>query len=204
MTSDWTKNISKNIFLKSSLEFVSSHFQANETINTFRVRHFSDWILTGKICFWKKIILRTVAYRNGDFAAIRHPRSGHASEKNARNIFRQKVTFFNQKPVLTTFSQRAANLGFLRKSTGKRENIFLFCHFFIFLRPLWAAGLPHAEDASVPVSLLLEIWSSTGIVTVSIWNTFSYFRTSFYHIFVHWGTCWPVFGVNVQKLVYIM
>ena len=29
MRSGWTKNISKNTFLKSSLEFVSIHFQAN-------------------------------------------------------------------------------------------------------------------------------------------------------------------------------
>ena len=35
------KNISKNFFLKSSLEFVSTHFQANETIKNLVVRNFS-------------------------------------------------------------------------------------------------------------------------------------------------------------------
>ena len=41
MRSDGAKNISKNIFLKSSLEFVSSHFQTNEPIKKLVVKNVS-------------------------------------------------------------------------------------------------------------------------------------------------------------------
>ena len=102
---------------------ISPKVTKNNFIGIFYVLVYSMF----KLEWWEEI-----QWRNGDFVALLRWRSGRAFDKNVPNIFCQKVTFFDQRPVFNElFSKSRTFWVFLRPIDRNMWKKYFFRNIFL-------------------------------------------------------------------------
>ena len=137
---------------------ISPKVTKNNFIGIFYVLVYSMF----KLEWWEEI-----QWRNGDFAALLRWRSGRAFDKNVPNIFCQKMTFFDQRPVFNElFSKNRTFWVFLRPIDRNMWKKYFFRNIFldnIFL--LTSCGMQEMQEYPFSYWTYLRGWPWVCVIT---------------------------------------